>query len=219
MHRQFSFIRKRARRALLLFLLVAPVACASISYEPRVSLGTSPETLPASVRVGEFMDRTPPDDHRGYFGGTSATEPGTLVGDLAPQVANAVASDFQINAVFREVSKSASSPDLVMTGVIYRFHSTAGLNPLGIITIPVNLIWLLGLPVGSNESIVDLEIQFATPDGRQVAVYRRTSESKGMFTLYNDRSLSSGSRLNADFSVAVAEIRAAVLADRQRLLP
>lgn len=72
--------------------------------------------------------------------GVSVTEPDTLVADLATEVANAVIADFLFNGVFAEVGKRITNPDAVMTGEITRFYGRAGINAVGVITLPINPI-------------------------------------------------------------------------------
>ena len=130
------------RRPFGLVLVLASVlflsACTSISYRPALSLGSSPIKIPAKLQVETFVDRSPSEDKSKRALGVSATEPDTLAGDLATEVTNAVIADFLINGVFAEAGKSITNPDAVMTGEITRFYGRAGINAVGVITLPIN---------------------------------------------------------------------------------
>jgi hypothetical protein len=150
-------------------------ACTAISYHPALSLGPSPVTIPAKIRVETFVDRSPAEDKTKRIGGTSATEPDSLAGDLGTEVTNAVIADFLANGVFAEVGKRIEHPDAVMTGQIIRFYGRAGLSSVGWITLPIYPIWLLGVPMQSSEAVVELEVSIRRPDGAVLGTYGRSS--------------------------------------------
>lgn len=107
---------------LALALAVSLSACTAISYHPALSLSPSPVKIPAKIQVETFVDRSPSEDKTKRIGGTSATEPDSLAGDLGTEVTNAVIVDFLANGVFAEAGKSIKNPDAVMTGQIKRFY-------------------------------------------------------------------------------------------------
>jgi hypothetical protein len=98
----------------------------SPSYQPALSLGLSASTIHARVQMQDFLDASPPADKRHELLGSSATEPGTLAGDLATEVTNAVFTDFERNQLFTAIGKRLDAPDLIVTGSIRRFYGNAG---------------------------------------------------------------------------------------------
>src|SRR5437870_5121493 len=111
-------------------ILVLVAGCASISYKPSLSLGPSPVTIHRKVQVDSFRDESPPRDKGRKVGGTSATEPGTMAGELGAEVTNAVLTDFNNNAVFETIRARVEDPDLIMRGTIRRFYGHAAPNAL-----------------------------------------------------------------------------------------
>lgn len=191
-------------------------ACTSISYKPALSLGLSPVKIPAKLQVETFVDHSPPEDKTKRPLGVSATEPDTLAADLATEVTNAVIADFLINGVFAEIGKSIKHPDAVMTGEITRFYGRAGLNTAGVITLPINPIWFLGIPMQSSEGGVDLAVTIRRPDGAVVGTYSGRSEFSGWYTMYNQPMLGVGTALNKAFNQAMQQIRNRILADKDK---
>ena len=197
--------------------LILVGGCTSISYKPSLSLGPSPVTIHRKVQVDSFRDESPPRDKGRKVGGTSATEPGTMAGDLAAEVTNAVLTDFNNNAVFETIRARVEDPDLIMRGTIRRFYGHAAPNALFWATIPVDFIWFFGLPIQSDKGEVDLEVQLYRPDGTLVSTYGGRSEFSGMYTMYNNPVLGIGTRLNRAFDDAISQIRAQIVADAGRL--
>ena len=191
--------------------------CASISYKPSLSLGPSPVTIHRKVQVETFRDESPPGDKGKKVAGTSATEPGTLAGDLSGEVTNAVITDFNINAVFEVVRARVDDPDLIMRGTIRRFYGHAGPNALFWSTIPVDFIWLFGLPIQSDHGEVDLAVQFYRRDGTLVSSYTGHSKFSAMYTMYTNPLLGIGTRLNKSFDDAISQIRRQIVSDAERL--
>ncbi|HUE37587.1 MAG TPA: hypothetical protein VMO20_09365, partial [Candidatus Acidoferrum sp.] len=99
--------------------------CTSISYKPEISLGESPRTIHASVKLNQFVDKCPKDDESDQPLGISACAPGTLQGDLATDVTDAILTDFNNNQVFETIKKRYDTqdiqPDLILSGTINRF--------------------------------------------------------------------------------------------------
>lgn len=198
-------------------VLVTMGGCASVFYQPTLSLGQSPLTIPARVKMNQFRDASPPDDKGMKVGGSSATEPGTMAGDLPTQITNAVLTDFSNNQVFERIQKRMETPDLILNGTIHRFYGKSGINTFGWITLPINIIWLLGLPMQSVYGAVDLEVSLQQPNGRPVATYRGKSEFSEYFSMYTNVQLASGTGLNKAFNVAIEQIRSQIMADVSKL--
>ena len=178
-------VRRRFGVRLILIAVLFLSACTAISYKPALSLGPSPVKIPAKIQVETFVDRSPSEDKTKRAGGSSATEPDSMAGDLGTEVTNAVIADFLANGVFAEVGRHVERPDAVMTGQIKRFYGRAGLNAAGWITLPVNPIWLLGIPMQSSEGGVDPEVSIRRPDGAVVGTYSSHSQFSDWYTMYN----------------------------------
>lgn len=193
--------------------------CVSISYKPSVSLQVSPEVIHSTVQIEKFEDLRPESDRKRKVGGTSATEPDALAGDLSTEVTDAILLDFKNNQVFESVKKRFDDgpPDLIMRGKIHRFYGKAGSNFLTFVTFPVYPIWLLGVPIYKDDGLVELEITFERTDGVGVATYRETTHFKKWYTLYNNPMAGVGVRLNRSFSDCVSAIRKKMLADASAL--
>lgn len=198
-------------------VLLVVSGCASISYKPSLSLGSSPSTVRARVQINQFKDASPPEEKGKKFAGFSATEPGTLAGDLATEVTNAVLIDFSNNQVFETIQKRMDKPDLILNGTIHRFYGQTGINALGLSTILVDVIWLFGLPIQSQYGAVDLEVSFQLPNGTPVATYRGKSEFSDSFSMYTNVALAIGTRLNKAFDDAAGQIRSQIVADANKL--
>lgn len=207
-------------RSFGLMLVLAPVlffgACTSISYRPVLSLGPSPIKIPAKLRVETFVDHSPPEDKTKRAMGVSATESDSLAGDLSAEVTNAVIADFLINGVFAEAGKNIEHPDAVMTGEIKRFYGRAGLNSAGWITLPINPIWLLGVPMQSTEGEVDLEVSIRRLDGALLGTYSGRSQFLDWYTMYNNSIYGVGTALNRSFTQAMQQIRDQIIADKDK---
>jgi hypothetical protein len=205
--------------AIALGSLLLITGCASISYKPSLSLGESPSTVPARVQMNQLQDASPPKEKGKKFAGLSATEPGTLAGNLATEVTNALLTDFSNNQVFESIQKRMDHPDIVLSGTIHRFYGQTGLNALGWATMPIDFVWIFGLPIQSEYGAVDIEISLQRADGTALGTYRGKSEFSESFTMYTNMALSIGTRLNKAFDDAVAQIRSQILADSAKLAP
>lgn len=201
---------------LALALAVSLNACTAISYHPALSLGPSPVKIPAKIQVETFVDRSPSEDKTKRIGGTSATEPDSLAGDLGTEVTNAVIADFLANGVFTEAGKNIMNPDAVMTGQITRFYGRAGINSTGWITLLIYPIWLLGVPMQSSEGEVDLEVSIRRLDGTVLGTYSGRSQFAGWYTMYNQPVFGVGTALNKAFNQAMQQIRDRIIADKDR---
>ncbi len=201
---------------LVLASALALSACTAISYKPALSLGPSPVKIPAKIQVETFVDQSPPEDKTKRAGGSSATEPDSLTGDLGTEVTNAVIADFLANGVFTEAGKRIEHPDAVMIGQIKRFYGRAGLNGVGWITLPINPIWFLGVPMQSSEGEVDLEVSIRRPDGTLLGTYSGRSQFSDWYTIYNQSIHGVGTALNKAFTQAMQQIRDRMIADKDR---
>ncbi|TMB55166.1 MAG: hypothetical protein E6J56_09305 [Deltaproteobacteria bacterium] len=205
-------------RLLATVLLVGlTIGCASISYKPSLSLGTSPSSVHARVQMNQLADASPPDEKETKFAGFAATEPGTLAGDLATEVTNALLTDFSNNQVFDTIQKRMTNPDLVMNGTIHRFYAQSGINALGWSTVWMDFIWLFGLPIQSQYGAVDIELTLQRPDGTTLGTYHGKSEFSESFSMYTNIQLAIGTRLNKAFDEAVGQIRSQLMNDADKL--
>jgi len=194
------------------------ISCTSFTYKPAISLNASPKTIKATVQIETFADETPPADKWKQFGGVSATEPGTLAGELAIEVTDAVLTDFSNNLVFDAIKKKVEGePDLIMNGRIHRFYGKAGPNAVFWFTIPVDIVWLCGVPVLRDKGEVDLEISLRRPGGPVLATYRAKSQFGKWYTIYNNPTMGIGTRLNRAFSECIANIRQQIVNDAAKL--
>lgn len=211
-------MRSNVVLVLLSGLLFMAFGCASISYKPSVSLDQSPTTIKARVSVSKFVDETPSDDRDSKIGGVSVAEPGTVEGDLATGITNAVLADFRDNRVFDVIEKNLDNPDYIIKGRIQRFSGKGGINTLGWVTIPIDIIWLLGLPIQSVDSEVQIEITLVRPDGAEMGRYTGRSQYSESFSLYTNVALSTPKHTNDTFSDVIKQIRQQLVAEESKLV-
>lgn len=199
------------------FIAFLATGCASINYRPVVSLGTSPKTIKANVKLETFVDVSPPSDKSSCFTGFSTCEPGTLEGELASDVTDAILTDFNNNQVFENLKKRyESQPDFVMKGTIHRFYGKYGSTPVFWLTIPVDIIWLFGVPIMSDDIMVDLEVSIERPDGSVVGIYRGQSAASKWYNMYQNVQFALPTRTNKAFSESVSQIREQILRDEAK---
>ncbi len=204
--------------AAIAFIAFLATGCTSINYKPAVSLGMSPQTIKANVKLDTFTDQSPQDDKSSKAFGLSACEPGTLEGELAVDVTDAVLTDFNNNQVFESVKKRfENEPDLIMKGTIHRFYGKFGPTPAFWITIPIDTIWFFGVPVMGDNGYVDLDISIERPDGTVLGTYHGQSKFSKHYTIYHDAALALPTRVNNAFSEAIAQIREEILKDAGKL--
>jgi uncharacterized protein YgfB (UPF0149 family) len=101
-----------------------------------------------------------------------------------------------------------------MTGEIKRFYGRAGLSSVGWITLPINPIWLLGVPMQSTEGEVDLEVSIRRLDGTLLGTYSGRSQFSDWYTMYNQSIHGVGTALNRSFTQAMQQIRDQIIADK-----
>jgi len=203
-----------------LFCFVAAVAlsgCMTISYKPSVSLGESPRTIKARVQIDKFIDQSPAEDKDAKAMGVSCTAPGTLAGALESEVADAILMDFSNNQVFDVVKKKIDDPDLILKGTINRFYGAVGPNALFWFTLPIDTVWFFGLPITSEDVVVDLTIEAYKKDGSLIGKYPGRSSFSDSYSIYTNPMLGVPSRTNKCFSEVVKQIRAAMLLDESKL--
>ena len=107
----------------------------------------------------------------------------------------------------RGSKKRIDAPDLILKGNINRFYGKAGINELGWITIPLDILWFFGLPIQTDEGMVDITMQLSKADGTLVGEYNGKYEYLETFSMYNNPVLNVPSRLNKAFSEAIKQIR------------
>jgi hypothetical protein len=210
-------VQSKAILVLLSGLVFTMVGCQAISYKPSVTLNHSPKTIKARVSISKFVDQTPSEDRDSKVFGVSFTEPGTLEVDLATGVTNAILSDFRDNRVFDVIEKNLDNADLIIKGRIQRFSGKGWINALGWLTLPINFIWLLGLPVQSVDADVQIEMVVVRPDGTEAGSYTGRSQFSELFSLYTQRHLATPRYTNTAFAKAVDQIRQKLLADESKL--
>jgi hypothetical protein len=168
--------------------------------------------------MSKFVDQTPSDDRSSKIGGVSVAEAGTIEGDLATGVTNAILSDFRDNRVFDVIEKNLDNADLIMKGSIKRFSGKGGMNALGWFTIPIDIIWLFGLPIQTVESDVQIEMAVLRPDGTEISKYTGSSQYSEWFTIYSNVPLSTPKHTNDTFAKVVKQIRQQLIADESKLV-
>lgn len=210
--------RARCAQGLCVFVLSVISACQSLTYEPDVTLGLSPERIPLRVEARNLEDASPSDDRSGALGGTSATEADTMVGELSGVVTEALIENFRNDEVFDEIRRKPESPDLIMSGTVRRFYAKSRINALGWVTSIYSPLWFLGIPIYSSFGAVDLELTFARPNGERVASYTSALDFYEWSSIYRSPQLGIGTRLNRSFSEVVREIRAQMLRDKDLLI-
>lgn len=192
--------------------------CVATQYRPALTTHLSPHTIPARVRIDQFEDLSPANERKRKALATSATAPGSLDGDLTQGVVNALLTDFEINQVFSSIQKTPSdNVDLVLKGKIHRFYGHAGASYLTWLTLPVDLLWYLNLPVFRNRGVVEIEIDAFTPDGNKLGNYRGRSQFSIWHGPYTHSFHGIGAKLNRAFSQCILEIRAQMLKDAAKL--
>lgn len=208
----------RVRIAAALLLAATGAGCLPFSYEPRMSLGVSPERLPLRVEVHDLQDVSPPEDRRRRLGGTSATATDSLAGELSTQVTDAILTSFRNDAVFSELRRRVGSPDLVMSGNIREFYAVSFLHPIALPAVFTFFPPFLGVPIYASEAGVDLEITFALPDGQRVATYAAARQSSYWSSIYRMPFYGVGTDLNKLLSEVMLDVRQQMYADREKLL-
>jgi len=206
-------------RAFFFTSALALSSCTAVTYQPTLALDKSPVKIRAKAQVESFVDHSPAADKSKRIGGVSATEARTLAGNLATEVTNAVINDFSINGVFEEVGKNVDNSDIVVKGEIHRFYGKAGINTFGWLTSPAQVmapVWLLGLPVNSSEGAVDIVMTIHGRDGGLLGTYHGQATFSESYSVYSDETLAVGTRLNKAFTEAIAQIRAQILADKDK---
>jgi hypothetical protein len=214
---QRHFAGRLSYLAIIGFIALLASGCASINYRPVVSLGISPKTIKANVKLDTFVDASPASDKSSCISGFSTCEPGTLEGELAPDVTDAILTDFSNNQVFENIKKRFDGqPDFVMKGTIHRFYGKYGSTPVFWLTIPVDIIWIFGVPIMNDDIMVDLEVNLERPDGTVVGTYRGVSTCSKWYNMYQNVQFALPTRMNNTFSESVSQIRSQILNDADK---
>jgi hypothetical protein len=193
--------------------------CATMSYKPSVSLPESPRTIKATVNLVPMDDQSPASDKQKH-GGYNVCDSSSLVGDLSTAVTDAILTDFNNNQVFETVKKRFdTNPDLIAKGTIHRFKGEFNMTALGWCTLPIDIVWLFGLPVMEADVNVELSMTFQRPDGTVLGTYHGASKSAKGFSIYENAVLSLPSFVNKALSECVAQIREQILNDESKLTP
>jgi hypothetical protein len=167
-----------------------------------------------------FVDQSPAQDKETKPFGVSACEPTTLQGELTADVTDAVLTDFENNMVFSNIKQRFDTqPDLLMNGTIHRFYGTSAPDAAFWLTIPIDTIWLFGVPILHNKGDVDLEITLARPDGTVVGTYHGQADFSEFYSMYHNASFAVPTQLNNAFSQSIAQIRDQILKDSEKLTP
>src|SRR5262245_41644925 len=90
-------------------------------YTPTLKLPESPKTIEAKAQLEPFVSKIPPPDADSTRGDREVTSAGSMEGDLAELIRDAILTDFRVNSVFRSVRIYEDQPDLLIQGVIYQF--------------------------------------------------------------------------------------------------
>ena len=201
---------------LLIIVLLFITSCTSISYLPSLTLETSTHTIDAVVQVDNFVDKSPFTDKEKVIFGISLTDENTLVGNLTTGVTNAVVNDFSMNGVFKRVGKKIDEPDLIIKGEIYRFYGKSKLTSLGWLTIPINIIWFLGLPIYSFDGEVTIIVSIYSVNGDLLGNYTgKASFSEGK-SIYNNQMFALPTKVNRIFNQSISQIRDQIIADAHK---
>lgn len=208
---------KRSRVTVWLLLLGCLVSsCATISYTPTVSLDISPKTINKTIFVEKFVDKTPEKDKKNPFLGISVTNKEALANDLSIEITRAVIGDFQMNGVFKDLSRRNDNADFIMKGEIRSFTGKCSMTKYGLIslfTVYGPLTWYFGVPVKKNETRIELMISLYDRSNQLVGKYSGVYKDKSTMTVYNNKSLALVNLTNKSFSNAISDIREQLMRD------
>jgi hypothetical protein len=210
-------------------------SCATLSYTPKVSLDVSPKTIPKSLQVEKFTDKSPAEDTKNPFMGSSITNLESLSSNLDLEVTNAIISDFNTNAVFKQAGRRIEEPDYILKGTIKRFYGKTGINNYGkvsfvmalatLIVLPAVddpvaavgfiplMLWYTGIPISNNSSNIEIELALYNKNGELVNTYAAKAYIKTSTNLYKNKSLALPTLTNRVFSDVVMRLRTQILND------
>jgi len=184
------------------------------TFIPAITLPESLRTIDVRVKVDPFINKVP--DKNAPWGQRDITSPRFTNGNLTHLVSQAILIDFYTNLVFTGIRRNEINPDLILTGIIYRF-SERHTAPWYSLMPPIRVF---APRIGHYEGEVDLEVILTTPAGVQVGSYRGKSSFSYEVTLLSGGSSTTrqwGDRLNEHFSAAVRQIREQLLGDRDQI--
>ena len=191
-------------------------SCATISYNPKISLDVSPKTIESTLMITKIVDNTPIEDRKNPFSGFSVTNEQSLVNDLSIEVTNELVSDFSNNAVFSKVSRSIKNPDYILEGEMTKFMGRTKLTTYGLISF-ISIIgvitWYFGLPVRKME--VEMDLTFRLLDGNRnlIGTYSGTASGFDRVSMYNNIALKTPNQTNKELSNVISKIREQILND------
>lgn len=188
-------------------------SCATISYTPKVSLDVSPTTIRKTVKVENLVDKISQEQKAKPVSGYSVTDSESLAGDLSSEVTNAIIEDFNSNAVFSKISKKEDQPDLILKGEIVSFEGKFRPTTAMWITIPIDLIWFLGVPVFKDIVNVEIKLSIYNKSGMLIGEYSGKSSDTKLYTIYKNAALGLPAKTNKYFSEAIKQIREKILLD------
>jgi hypothetical protein len=196
---------------------------ACVPYKPTLFLDASPVTIPARVLVQPLHDASPQEDKEPATAhGFSQTSVDSLEEGLSALVTRAVIADFSATSVFQSIAGTERTPDLILSGTIYRFYGEVTLPSWAMIPGVAWAVSVFWSPVQERHGEVDLELTLATPEGEILGRYRgcdkygEVAGREGRF--WSMPVYPAHSRLNQSFTEAVRQIRDQMLDDRARLL-
>lgn len=191
-------------------------SCATISYNPKISLDVSPKTIEGSLMVEKIVDNTPIEDRKNPFSGFSVTNEQSLINDLSIEVSNEIVSDFSNNAVFSKVSRSIKNPDYILEGEMTKFMGRTKLTTYGLIsfiTIIGVITWYFGLPVQKMEVEMDITLRLLDGNRNLIGTYSGTASGFDRVSMYNNIALKTPNQTNKEFSNVIANIREQIIKD------
>jgi hypothetical protein len=185
-----------------------------VRYNPTLRLDESPLTIEARAQLAPFLNKMPAPATDSSWSHYEVTSPQLMEGDLAELVRQAILTDFRANLVFRSIRKNEAQPDVIVSGVLYRFEEHY--NRPWYTVIP--LVRFFGVTVGRFEGGVDLELIVTTPTGRLIDAYHGRSTFSEALTQYAGAAKTTrrpGDRLNRAFTEAIRQVRAQMTADQR----
>lgn len=198
---------------LLLIISIIVSSCATISYTPIVSLDVSNKTIKRTVKVENLVDKTPAKQKKKPIGGFSVTNSESLAGDLSVEVTNAIINDFNTNGVFSNINKRVENPDLILKGEIIKFEGKYKPTVALWVTIPVDILWFLGIPIYREYIDIEIKLSILKNTGELIGEYYGKAKQTKVYTIYKNGQLGLPAKTNKLFSRAIMEIRQQILKD------
>lgn len=235
-------IREQFVSISLLFASLIISACATISYTPKISLDVCPNTINKSVQFEKLIDRSPAEDRRNPFSGSSVTNDESLSSTLDLVITNEIISDFSNNGLFSKVSRKVENPDLYIRGEIRRFAGKYSLNAFGTVWLLGSTVFVftaplqsgnsssvspvayaslfllatpfLGIPMNKVNTDVEIELRIFDRNQNQLGTYVGHFKENINSSIYKNKQLAVPSMTNKAFSGAIGQIRNKILMDQ-----